>query len=314
MATSAMARQTVFALRQEIARLEGRPPAWLEHPAPAGAAAQSATVLRRAGHAPTPAGAASARLSSGAAGFDGALGGGLPRAALSEICAAATRDAAAAAGFALALAARAAQAPDAALPVLWIGPADLFGEAGAPYAPGLLRLFALPPERLALCTVARRDEALWVAEEAAGAGAFAAVLVELHGRAARLGLTATRRLQRRAAASGRPVLLVRQAAAPEPTAAPLRLAVAPAPSALRATLAGLLPGSIGPPAFAVAIDKSPAARPATFVLHWNPDERAFEERRPEISRPVVPAPAERPHPAPAPGARLARGRALRRAG
>ncbi|TIQ25633.1 MAG: hypothetical protein E5X61_22905, partial [Mesorhizobium sp.] len=149
MATSAVARETVFALRRQIAKIEGTLPERLE--APAGAAPvdaprnptadvtlqnptadippQDLTIVRR-GLAVAP---PDAFLRTGAEGLDTALSGGLPKAALSEIHGAATRDAGAVAGFALSLVSLILkQGPR--LPVLWIGTAEIFREAGFPYA------------------------------------------------------------------------------------------------------------------------------------------------------------------------------------
>ena len=110
--------------------------------------------------------------------------------------------------------------------------------------------------------------------------ALAAVILEIRGSPQRLDLTATRRLHARAQSAGRPVFLLRQAAEAEPTAAPVRLIVSSAPAAPRRTIAGPLAGSIGRPAFTVSIGKSRTALPGQFTLEWNPDEHAFEERRP----------------------------------
>lgn len=304
MARSAMAQERLCALRHEIARIEGTLPGRLEAPANGAREAANAVLTRRRGRGAFEVAADLEHLSTGADRLDAALDGGIPRAALTEVTSTETRDAGAAAGFAMALAARAVQAamppgsagasnPNAG-PVLWIGQGDIFLEAGSPYAPGVCHAFGLRSEKLLLSRVARLPDALWIAEEAAGLGRCAAVLVELRGNPARLDLTATRRLHRRAGRAGRPVFLVREAAFAEPTAAPLRLAVAPAPSALRHTLAGALPHSIGPPAFAVTIDKSRAGPAGSFILEWNADEHAFRERPSEDPGALVSASFERP--------------------
>ena len=173
------------------------------------------------------------------------LGGGLPKAALTEIHGAETRDAGAVAGFALALASLILKGRKAGLPLLWIGTSEIFREAGFPYAVGLARDFGIAPEALLFSEAPKLADALWIAEEAARLSALAAVIIELRGNPDRLDLTATRRLHRRAEQAGRPVLLIRQAAEAEPTAAPVRLVVAAASAAPRATLAGPLAGSIG---------------------------------------------------------------------
>lgn len=326
MATSAVARETVFALRRQIAKIEGTLPERLQ--APAGAAPVDApqdptadvtpknitphdlTIVRR-GLAVAP---PDAFLHTGAEGLDTALGGGLPKAALSEIHGVATRDAGAVAGFALSLVSLILkQGPR--LPVLWIGTAEIFREAGFPYARGLHRLFGIEPEQLLFSEAPRLLDALWTAEEAARMTALAAVILEIRGSPQRLDLTATRRLHARAQSAGRPVFLLRQAGEPEPTAAPVRLVLSAAPSAPRQTIAGPLAGSIGRPAFTVSIGKSRTALPGQFTLEWNPDERSFEERRAGERRvrqeqaanpiPVVSASRRGKDPAPASGAVLA---------
>ncbi|AWC21559.1 hypothetical protein CO731_01010 [Aminobacter sp. MSH1] len=274
MATSAVARDVVFALRQKIAKIEGTLPELLVSPSdnrpPAG------VLVRRHG-------VASARdffLPTGVERLDEALGGGLLKAALTEIHGTETRNAGAAAGLALCLVSlmlKASQKPGAL--VLWIGTAEIFREAGLPYAAGLDWLFGLAPERLLFAEAPKPADALWIAEEAARIGELAAVIVELRGNPRSLDLTATRRLHRRAQDAGRPVLLLRQSAEPEATAAPVRLIASPAPASLRHTVAGPLAGSIGPPAISVEIGKSRTALPGKFILEWNPDAHTLEERR-----------------------------------
>lgn len=274
MAASAVARETICALRRDIARIEGRLAERLDMPAGARAGTDDAgIVLRRDGAAAPGAGL----LPTGAARLDAALGGGLPAAALTEIHGRQTREAAAVAGFALALAAR-SKAVTAERPLLWITAGGMAAEAGKPYAPGVLQRFSVPAEALLVAAPRRLEDALWVAEEAAALAVLSAVILELRGAQRRLDLTATRRLHRRARTAGRPVYLLRHAGLPEPTAAPVRLVVAPAPAGERATLSGPLAGSIGPPAFAVTVARSPAAIVATMVLEWMSDECAFRER------------------------------------
>ncbi|AZO49927.1 hypothetical protein EN742_21595 [Mesorhizobium sp. M4A.F.Ca.ET.020.02.1.1] len=305
MAMTAVARETVFALRRQIAKIEGTLPERLA--APAGASPDDiadVTVVRRglavASH--------DAFLRTGVEPLDAALGGGLPKTALSEIHGTETRDAGAVAGFALSLAGL-ILARQPGLPVLWVGTSEIFREAGFPYAGGLRSLFGIAPEQLLFSEAPRLLDALWIAEEAARMTALAAVILEIRGSPRPLDLTATRRLHARAQDAGRPVFLLRQAGEAEPTAAPVRLIVSAAPSASRATIAGPLAGSIGRPAFTVGIGKSRTALPGQFTLEWNPDEHVFEERRgkerTKDSVAVVSASRRRPHPAPASGAVLA---------
>jgi protein ImuA len=304
MATSAVARETVFTLRRQIAKIEGTLPERLE--APAGPTLDGDVTIVRRGIAVAP---HDAFLRTGAERLDGALGGGLPKAALNEIHGAETRDAGAVAGFALSLISLILkQGPQ--LPVLWIGTTEIFREAGFPYARGLHACFGIAPEQLLFSEAPRLVDTLWVAEEAARMTALAAVILEIRGNPQRLDLTATRRLHARAQNAGRPVFLLRQAAEAEPTAGPVRLILSSAASAPRDTIAGPLAGSIGRPAFTVTIGKSRTALPGQFTLEWNPDERSFEERRAQKERAensilVVPASRRGKDPEAASGAVLA---------
>ena len=304
MARGAVARETVFALRRQIARIEGTLPERLD--APDGTAA---TVVRHGGIAEGRGG-----VFTGVGRLDAALGGGLPKAALTEIHGAETRDAGAVSGFMLALASLLLAAlrgtTETTAPILWIGTAEIFGEAGFPYAAGLQAMFGIEPETLLFCETKKLTDALWVAEEAARLREPAAVVLEVRGNPRQLDLTATRRLHARARDSGRPLFLLRQAATPEPTAAPVRLVVEPASSVLRETIGGPLTGSIGRPAFTITIGKGSAARSENFTLEWNPDERTFkerwgQERRAKNTLPVVSLPRPGADIAAAPGAVVA---------
>ncbi|WP_269931829.1 ImuA family protein [Aminobacter sp. HY435] len=300
MATSAVARDVVFALRQKIAKIEGTLPERLASPSDGQPVA--GLLVRRNG-------LASARdffLPTGVERLDEVLGGGLPKAALTEIHGTETRNAGAAAGFALCLVSgmltERSQPRDL---VLWVGTAEMFREAGLPYAPGLGGLFGITAENLLLAEAPKAADVLWIAEEAARIDEISAVVVELRGNPRSVDLTATRRLHRRAQDSGRPVFLLRQSAEPAPTAAPVRLVVSPAPASLRQTLLGPLAGSIAAPAFAVEIGKSRTALAGSFILEWNPDARTLAERSPENRVAVVSPSRGRTHPAAQAGAVLA---------
>lgn len=284
MATSATARETFFALRREIAKIEGSFADTLDL---AEADAAAGVILRRDGNAPRRAPGAGGFLPTGAEAFDDALGGGIPLAALTEIHGAEMRDAGAVTGFAFALASLALRSAVEGSPILWIAVSDSHREAGHPYAPGHAGGFGIAPENMLVCEVGKVAQALWVAEEAARLEALAAVLVEVSSHPRMLDLTATRRLHFRARDTRRPVFLLRQSAVAEPTAAPVRFSVSPAPAGLRRTVAGPLQGSIGPPAFSVVIDKGRGARPERFELEWNCHERSLRRRTPEDSGALV---------------------------
>lgn len=265
MATSAVARETIASLRRTIAGIEGRLAERLEV---ADESRMPPGVVRRLDGAVST---QQALLSTGAAPFDEALGGGLQADGLTEIHTAESRNAACAAGFALALCAR---LPSAA-PVLWIGTTEIFHEAGLPYTAGIASGFGVAAERLLVAQGRRVEDALWIAGEAAALPDLAAVIIELRGSPEKLGLTATRGLQRRASLAGRPVFLLRQAGMPQPTAARTRLLIEPAPALPRETLGGPLAGTIGRAVFSVTIAKNRLAPARCFTLEWNSHERSF---------------------------------------
>lgn len=271
MATGVMVKERLCALRRAVRAIEERPAETL--------GPQDIALRRFAGRS-----GAAERIVTGLAAFDAALGGGLPLAALSELRTGETREAGAATGFALALA---SLAPDPARPLLWIATADVLAETGLPHAPGIAALAGMA--HLIVAPARTLAGALWVAEEAISSGAVRAVLLELRGNPARLDLTATRRLDRRAQAAGRPVFLLRHAAEAEPTAAGIRLHVAAAPYARGDPL---FPFGA---AFAVTVEKSPAARPMSVLMEWNADERRFSDAAPHPGA-VVSPPAGRSRP------------------
>jgi protein ImuA len=294
MAQSARVRDVVCTLRHQIAKIEGR---------------LAETLEKRPGGLPSGPAAAAHLVRTGIESFDRALGGGFPPAGLMELYGTASRDAGAVSGFALALVRLLSNRVDA--PLLWIGNSEIFREAGRPYAPGLAAVFGLRPDGLLVAEAERLADVLWIAEEAARVDALRAILLEIRGSPHALDLTVTRRLHRRALLSGFPLLLLREAGEAQPTAAPLRLMVAPAPAAPRLTLAGPLPGSIGPPAFRVTVSKSRTAIPASFTLEWVDD--VFRERHEHVATdpvPLVSASSGRP----AAAAAIGKGMAVERLG
>lgn len=288
MARSAMAQEKIYALRREIAKIEGRQP----EPLAAPAGKDGETLLRHDGR---PEGV----IETGTPHFDAALGGGLQQAVLTEVVGRESRDSGLVSGFALALAAMASRESrdeEPPRPVLWVCMADTLMETGFPYAPGVEQFFGLSPDRLLMARVSRLEDALWASEEASQLGGFSAVFLELRGNPAKLDLTATRRLHHRAREADCPVFLIRHSAEPEPTAAPTRLVISPAPSSLRETLAGALSRSIGPPAFSVTLTKSRVGKNENYLLEWNPHDFAFQERRPARDRQSVRENAGQPGP------------------
>lgn len=271
MATPALAQETILSLRREIARIEGTLAERLEA---SEAGVDDSVLLRRNGVA-----SARAVLPIGIRRFDACLQGGLPLVGLTEIHGLETRDAGAVAGFTLALLSLRARTSPAPAPFLWIGTAEIFREAGPPYVLGLQQRFGIPPDALLVSQTGKLADVLWIAEEAARHSILSAVILEVRGNAQKLDLTATRRLHLRAQEAGHPIFLLRQSAQPEPTAAAVRLIVEATPAGQRKTIAGLFPHSIGPPGFAVTVDKNRFSPSARFLLEWNSDDRAFVERQ-----------------------------------
>ena len=140
--------------------------------------------------------------------LDLAFGGGLPTGALYEVVPARANDMAAAAGFALALAARLGRARAGA--IVWIGQDFAAREYAVPYGPGLAA-HGLDPARLILVNVANARDLVWAMEEALKCPACAAVIGEFWSSRPPAELVASLRLLRAArssAASG--LLLVHQ--------------------------------------------------------------------------------------------------------
>ncbi|MDQ2634279.1 MAG: hypothetical protein M3Y78_11150 [Pseudomonadota bacterium] len=291
MASGVMARETIASLRRQIAKVEGRLAERLE------GEAEDIDLVRHCG---VP---GKDLLVTGAGRFDAALGGGLPATGLTEIHAPETRDAGAAAGFALALLRLVLETRQA--PLLWIGMSGSFREAGLPYPPGIRFLYGIDPSRLVVAQAEKLADALWIAEQAAALDGFSAMLLETRGKSSHLDLTATRRLHRRARDAGHPLFLLRQAASPEPTAAPCRLILRPASAGLRRIMGKPLARSIGPPAFLVEISKNRTAPPARFILEWNNHANALQERAAEDTVALVPASEHRAPAAAAVGTLLA---------
>lgn len=280
------ARDTLARLRQSIAEIERD-----------GALPKRGVAGDHAGFgAPLPGAAVKASVSgaflaTGHADFDSAIGGGLARGALTELHGRTGRDAGVLTGFLAGLLAR----DEMACPVLWIASPDTLGEAGMLYGHGFAAL-GFPPHRLLLAQIHHLTDALWVAEEAARTDGLAATVLDMRGMVFKVGLRETRRLHRRAQESGQPVFLLRHGSGREEpvpaTTAPVRLMVGPARSAeVRAGLrpdAVAVPGAIGPPGFAVTIDKNKAG-PAgkTYILHWNKDERCFDSLAGTCDRRIV---------------------------
>jgi protein ImuA len=189
-------------------------------------------------------------MALGLSGIDGALGGGLARGCLHELCGAPAHGAAL--GFAAALLGR--LMADGGH-VAWIGPRDeLFG-------PGLAEL-GLAPERLVVVRTRSREARLWALEEALRSPGLAAALAEVD----QLSLTQSRRLQLAAEAKGVTALLLRplQAGAP-PSAAATRWQITAAPSAKAGRRAS------GLPEWRISLVRCRGGRTGSWRIAWRRD-------------------------------------------
>ncbi|MDY8109098.1 hypothetical protein U0C82_08060 [Fulvimarina sp. 2208YS6-2-32] len=210
-------------------------------------------------------------ISLGDAAVDAALGGGFPAGGLAELHGDEARDGGSLAGFAMALAARFGASRDR--PVLWISERPAIHEAGLPYPLGFAA-FSVPSGAMTLVCARRLDDAIWAAEEAAACKALALVVLEARGNPRQLGLEGTRRLHVRAHKAGVPLLLVRQSAEAQSTAAPLRLRIGPAQARPVADLADQR-RLVGAPVFPLSIEKNRSARTGRIDLVWSSHDRSF---------------------------------------
>jgi protein ImuA len=266
MAGNAAAQERLFALREQIARLEGRPMPALAAPQQAEAAALPKALKTKP---------QALRLPFGIASLDAALKGGLPLDGITEIRTRLMGDAGAASGFALSLAAHLKAKDTSGAPLLWIGEGFSRQETGAPYAGGF-RQFGLKPEDMLYASPRRLEDALWIAETAMVSGALSAIILEIRGNLKHFGLTESRRLNLRAKAAGRPLFLLRHAGEEEASSALFRFLAQPAPASERRLADGsMLGGSIGHPVFRLTLEKSRSPAPLSFLLEWNSRDRQF---------------------------------------
>jgi protein ImuA len=208
-------------------------------------------------------GAVAPRVEFGFSGIDERLDGGLVTAAVHEIIAAAEGDDAAAAAFALLLALR-CQRPG---PLVWLRE-ERGRMNGRPYGLGLAEL-GFDPARLLLVNAPDTLAVLRAGADAVACGAVGVVIIEPHGKATALDLTASRRLALASARSGVLTLLLRGAGPVVPSAAHSRWQVAAAASVAMA-------GAPGHPAFDISLLRHRGGVAGfNLQLEWDRDRRAF---------------------------------------
>jgi protein ImuA len=242
------------------------------------------TALRRAIAALEPPAVVGATdlFSFGLAQIDDALGGGLKRGALHEVYARQTMDAAAAEGFGLCLAIRAA----GERPLVWARQDFSDVEAGVLHGEGI-SAFGGDPGRLLVVRPRDATGVLKAANEAARCPALGAVLAEVWGSPKSLDLKTSRRLGLAAAVSGVTLVMIRGDAEPQASAAMSRWSIAAAASS------PLEANAPGPPAFEAALLRHRAGvAPSAWRVEWDRDRLSFAAA--PLPRIVVPVPADRP--------------------
>jgi protein ImuA len=200
--------------------------------------------------------------------LDDPLGGGISRAALHEVHAAGTADLAAATGFSVGLALRAARMR----PILWVRQDVLDAETGQLNPPGLVEL-GFDPSRILLVRARDAQGVLRAGVEAARCAALGAVLIEPWGEPRLLDLTASRRLALAAEGSGVMTVLLRASRRQDASAARTRWQVASLPSrALEANA----PGN---PAFSLRLLRHRGGlSECEWRVEWSRDRQSFQER------------------------------------
>jgi protein ImuA len=207
-------------------------------------------------------------LSFGASSVDKRLRGKMPRAALHEIFSAKPEDIASSSAFALMLMLRLGET---GRPTVWIAEEKVRIRSGGLYPPGLVAIGG-NPDAMVLVEAANARDALRASADAIRSGAAGAVILSIHGNAALIDLTATRRLMLAASQAKVLALLLRFDATPAPSAAYSRWQIASAPSL---PLAADAPGL---PAFDVTLTRHRGGvAPFLMRLEWNHETRTFRE-------------------------------------
>lgn len=232
--------------------------------------------------------------------LDWMLNGGLCRGALHEIVPAGVGDAAAAFGFATALAARFAAKAGPPSSLVCILEQGAERETGAPYGPGLL-LHGIDPSRLVLVHARDAKESLWSMEEALKCRALAAVIAEIRALEKAYDLTASRRLVLAAQKSGTPGLLLApkmaRGASLFSSGAETRFEISSRTGAHIPPASGRLPLP-GLASWSIRIVKARAGphgfgfdRDRTVGLSWDHEKACFRDAFPLA---LVPLPRDRP--------------------
>lgn len=215
----------------------------------------------------------------GHASADACLFGGILKGALHEVYPAKGGEEAAAAGFAVALAARVAERKR----VLWLRPDFSALEHGEISPLGLLEL-GLDPSRFLLLRAPDAASILRAGLDALSCTALGALVLEIPGAPKLLDLAASRRLVLAAAQSGVTAILLRLDASSEASAAETRWLVRPAPSRRNNE-------NWGSPLFDAELVRHRHGRLGHWTMEWRCDDGLFAATD---SGAVVSAPGHRP--------------------
>jgi protein ImuA len=224
------------------------------------------------------------RIALGHAEADAALRGGLAVAAVHEVFAEGHQSAAAT-GFIAGLAGRVT----ARRPLVWVRQDFSEIESGALSASGLAEL-GLNPRALVTVRAADFDAALRTTADALACDALGAVVLEVWGQPRQLDLVASRKLTLAAQASGVTALLLRLAAAPQPSTAETRWIVRAAHSPPAAPW-----HAWGAPMFDAELARNRHGPAGRWIMEWKCDECLFNEPA-AYPQPMAATPAHRPHP------------------
>ena len=175
-------------------------------------------------------------------------------------------------------------------PLVWVRQDFCDLEAGALSMSGLSEL-GLDPRCLVTVRAFDVESALRTASDALACDALGAVVLEVWGQARQLDLVASRKLTLTAQASGVTGLLLRVAAAPEPSTGETRWIVRAAHSPPQAQL---LPAAAwGAPCFDAQLIRNRHGPTGRWIMEWKCDECLFSEAA--DPQPVAATPAHRPH-------------------
>ena len=225
-------------------------------------------------------GQASQPLALGASAVDHCLDGGLACGGLHEVRAALARDIGAATGFALGLAARAAQAERGGRRgIVWVSDPAARVDGGGLFPAGLAQ-YGLDPSSMTIVEPADLQGAMWAADEAAGCAGLAALIFQIKGNPARFDITATRRLLLRARGSGVLALTLRQSGEEEASAAATRWRV-------NTEISGaddILERGVGAMRLSLTLERNRTGRTGQWLLAWNPKTRIFDHAAPDPVR------------------------------